>query len=111
MLHSTSATVGTFTLYRNTLQTLFVTAEALVHTLRLAFQGVFLMGAFCAATTLKPRLQPEANRAVPYRPGKGMAIEVRYAIGPDVCHVFVAKAFAGTSATPTPATRLPRSIT
>ncbi|KAI0750891.1 P-loop containing nucleoside triphosphate hydrolase protein [Daedaleopsis nitida] len=77
VLNSTSTTVGTFTLYRNTLQTLFVTAETLVHTLRMAFQGIFLMGAFCAANTLKPRLQPDANRAVPYRSGPGMAIEVR----------------------------------
>ncbi|RPD67077.1 P-loop containing nucleoside triphosphate hydrolase protein [Lentinus tigrinus ALCF2SS1-7] len=78
VLHSTSTTVGTFTLYRNTLQGLFVTAEALVHTLRMTFQGVFLMGAFCAATTLRPRLQPEASRTVPYQhSGMGMAIDVR----------------------------------
>ncbi|KAI0774358.1 P-loop containing nucleoside triphosphate hydrolase protein [Fomes fomentarius] len=77
VLHSTSSTVGTFTLYRNTLQTLFVTAETLVHTLRMAFQGIFLMGAFCAANTLKPRLQPEVHRVVTYRSGMGMGMEVR----------------------------------
>ena len=83
MLHSTSATVGTFTLYRNTLQTLFVTAEALVHTLRLAFQGVFLMGAFSAATELRPRLEPPDDQAIPYRPSAGgMAIDIRRAPTP-----------------------------
>lgn len=70
--------MGTFTLYRTTLQTLFATAEALARTLRAAFQGIFLTGAFCAATTLKPRLQPEATRLLPYRPsGRGMSIEAR----------------------------------
>ena len=80
MLHSTSATVGTFTLYRNTLQTLFVTAEALVHTLRLAFQGVFLMGAFSAAMQVQPKLQPgkNATKAYPSSP-RGMKIEARWA--------------------------------
>ena len=80
MLHSTSTSVGSLTLYRTTLQTVFVTAEALVHTLRMAFQGIFLMGAFCAATSLKPRLEPDANRLLPYRPSsRGMSIEVRCA--------------------------------
>ncbi|KAI0720196.1 P-loop containing nucleoside triphosphate hydrolase protein [Cerioporus squamosus] len=84
VLHSTSTTVGTFTLYRNTLQGLFLTAEALVHTLRKTFQGVFLMGAFCAATTLRPRLQPEASRIIPYQQsGRGMAIDVR-----DLCFTY-----------------------
>ncbi|RDX55712.1 P-loop containing nucleoside triphosphate hydrolase protein [Lentinus brumalis] len=78
VLHSTSTTVGTFTLYRTTLQGLFLTAEALVHTLKTTFQGVFLMGAFCAATTLRPRLQPETSRIVPYQhSAMGMGIDVR----------------------------------
>ena len=68
---------------------LFMSAEALARTLRMAFQGIFLMGAFCAATTLKPRLQPDAPKLLPYRPSsKGMSIEVRYAfleaLRPDV---------------------------
>ena len=79
VLHSTSTSVGTFTLYRNSLQSLFLTAETLFRTLRMAFQGVFLMGAFCAASALKPRLQPEMHEATTYDPSSaGMAIDVRW---------------------------------
>ncbi|EJF61295.1 P-loop containing nucleoside triphosphate hydrolase protein [Dichomitus squalens LYAD-421 SS1] len=78
VLSSSSTSVGTFTLYRSTLQSLLLTAEALLRTLRMAFQGVFLMGAFCAATALKPRLQPDAQKAIPYSPsGVGMAIDAQ----------------------------------
>ncbi|KAH9943359.1 P-loop containing nucleoside triphosphate hydrolase protein [Epithele typhae] len=78
VLHSTSTSIGSFTLYRSTLQSLFVATEALLYTLRMAFQGIFLMGAFCAASTLKPRLQPEAKMHLPYHPsGRGMSIDVR----------------------------------
>ena len=85
VLSSTSTSVGTFTLYRGTLQSLFLTAETLFRTLRMTFQGVFLMGAFCAATALKPRLQPDKHNATLYSPsGVGMAIDVRYASGPAV---------------------------
>ncbi|KAM5534327.1 hypothetical protein V8D89_012055 [Ganoderma adspersum] len=78
VLHSTSTSVGTFTLYRNTLQSLFLTAETLFRTLRMAFQGVFLMGGFCAASALKPRLQPETHTTTSYDlSGVGTAIDVR----------------------------------
>lgn len=78
MLNSSASSLGAFTLYRNTLQSLFYTAGALLQTLRMAFQGVFLMGAFCAATKLQPRLEPAADCAVAYRPSpSGAAIDIK----------------------------------
>ena len=79
VLNSSATSLGVFTLYRNTLRSLFLTAGTLLQTLRMAFQGVFLMGAFSAATKLQPRLEPDPDRAVPYpaSEGKGVAIEVK----------------------------------
>lgn len=79
MLQSSSASLGSFTLYRSSVQSLIFTARALAETLRLAFQGVFLMGAFCAAMEIQPRLQPTKEALVKYKStGKGMKIEARY---------------------------------
>ncbi|KAI0352872.1 P-loop containing nucleoside triphosphate hydrolase protein [Trametes cingulata] len=78
VLNSSSSSLGAFTLYRNALQSMFLTAGALVQTLRMAFQGVFLMGAFAAATKLRPRLEPAPDRIIPYRPSQGgVAIDMR----------------------------------
>ncbi|KAI0638269.1 P-loop containing nucleoside triphosphate hydrolase protein [Trametes polyzona] len=79
VLNSSATSLGAFTLYRNTLRSLFLSAGTLLQTLRMAFQGVFLMGAFSAATKLQPRLEPDPDRAVPYpsSEGKGVAIEVK----------------------------------
>ncbi|KAL1944227.1 hypothetical protein VTO73DRAFT_3412 [Trametes versicolor] len=78
VLNSSASSLGAFTLYRNTLQSMFHTAGALLQTLRMAFQGVFLMGAFCAATKLQPRLEPAADCAVAYRPSpSGAAIDIK----------------------------------
>ncbi|KAI0776036.1 P-loop containing nucleoside triphosphate hydrolase protein [Trametes elegans] len=78
VLNSSASSLGAFTLYRSTLQSLFLTAGALINTLRMAFQGVFLMGAFSAATELRPRLEPPDDQAIPYRPSaEGMAIDIR----------------------------------
>ncbi|KAI0677464.1 P-loop containing nucleoside triphosphate hydrolase protein [Trametes maxima] len=78
VLNSSASSLGAFTLYRNALQSLFLTAGALVQTLKMAFQGIFLMGAFSAATNLRPRLEPDIDRATPYIPSaKGMGIKVK----------------------------------
>ncbi|OJT10195.1 Subtilin transport ATP-binding protein SpaT [Trametes pubescens] len=78
VLNSSTSTLGAFTLYRNTLQSLFYTAGTLLQTLRMAFQGVFLMGAFCAATKLQPRLEPAADSVVAYQPSpSGAAIDIK----------------------------------
>jgi len=46
---------------------------------RLAFQGVFLMGAFCCAMAYEPKLVPKDDLRTPYQPTKrGMKIEARY---------------------------------
>ncbi|KAF7794519.1 hypothetical protein EIP86_005653 [Pleurotus ostreatoroseus] len=78
VLQSSSASLGSFTLYRSSVQSLVFTARALSETLRLAFQGVFLMGAFCAAMEVQPRLQPSKEALIRYKSsGKGMKIEAR----------------------------------
>ncbi|OCH87892.1 P-loop containing nucleoside triphosphate hydrolase protein [Obba rivulosa] len=78
LVQSSSASLGTFTLYRNSIQALFLTARSLVMTLRLAFQGVFLMGAFCAALHIQPKLQPAADKVVRYKRSlRGMKIELK----------------------------------
>ncbi|KAI0660900.1 P-loop containing nucleoside triphosphate hydrolase protein [Cubamyces menziesii] len=78
VLNSSTSSLGAFSLYRSTLQSLFLTAGTMVQTLRLAFQGIFLMGAFCAATKLTPRLEPPAERTIAYQhTGNGAAIDIR----------------------------------
>jgi len=45
----------------------------------MAFQSIFLMGAFCAAMKIQPRLHPEEEDYVEYRGfPRGAEIEVRY---------------------------------
>ncbi|CDO68722.1 hypothetical protein BN946_scf184652.g49 [Trametes cinnabarina] len=78
VLNNSTTSLGTFTMYRNALQSLFLTSGTLIHTLRMAFQSIFLMAAFSAARQLRPRLEPPAERVVPFRPAlKGMAINIR----------------------------------
>jgi ABC-type multidrug transport system fused ATPase/permease subunit len=45
----------------------------------MAFQGIFLMGAFCAAMKIQPRLHPDKKNYVQYQGhSRGAEIEVRY---------------------------------
>ncbi|OBZ76416.1 Lipid A export ATP-binding/permease protein MsbA [Grifola frondosa] len=78
ILQSSSNSLGAFTLYRSSVQCLFLTAGNLLHTIRMVFQSIFMMGAFFAAMELEPRLQPKPDIVVKYRssPG-GMKIEMR----------------------------------
>jgi hypothetical protein len=44
----------------------------------MGFQGIFLMGAFCAAMEAQPQLQPDGPAAIEYRTTrKGMKLELR----------------------------------
>jgi ABC-type multidrug transport system fused ATPase/permease subunit len=44
----------------------------------MTYQGIFLMGAFCAAFEIQPRLQPRLEETVEFRPSPiGLGIEVR----------------------------------
>jgi hypothetical protein len=79
MMQSSSATLGSFTLYRTSIQSLVYAIRSLINMARLAFQGVFLMGAFCCAMAYEPKLGPKKDLRTPYQPTKrGMKIEARY---------------------------------
>jgi len=80
MMQSSSATLGSFTLYRTSIQSLLYSIRNLINMARLAFQGIFLMGAFCCAMAYEPKLEPKEDLRTPYQPTKrGMKIEARYA--------------------------------
>ncbi|KAI0347328.1 P-loop containing nucleoside triphosphate hydrolase protein [Trametopsis cervina] len=77
-LQSSSNSLGSFSLYRSSVQSFFFTSRQLVQTLRMGFQGIFLMGAFCAAMEVQPQLQPPERSAIEYKcSGKGMKLELR----------------------------------
>ena len=78
MMQSSSATLGSFTLYRTSIQSLAYSIRSLINMARLAFQGVFLMGAFCCAMAYEPKLEPKKDLRTPYKPTeRGMKIEAR----------------------------------
>ncbi|KAK0242426.1 P-loop containing nucleoside triphosphate hydrolase protein [Armillaria nabsnona] len=75
---SSSATLGSLTLYRGSVQSIIYGFRNLLTTTRMAFQTIFLLSAFCASMQIKPKLQPPEHEAVEYkkRPG-GIKIEAR----------------------------------
>ncbi|KAF8640043.1 hypothetical protein AX17_001285 [Amanita inopinata Kibby_2008] len=73
MLQSSTTSLGSLTLYRSSLQSLVYASRSLLTTIRMAFQGVFLMSAFCASVKLKPRLNPEEQETVRYKSISGGA--------------------------------------
>ncbi|CCM04806.1 uncharacterized protein FIBRA_06999 [Fibroporia radiculosa] len=78
ILQSPSASFGTFTLYQSSVQALFFTIGHLSQSIRMAYQGIFLMGAFSAAMSIQPRLQPKKEVATVYQSfTKGMRLEAR----------------------------------
>ncbi|KAK2466430.1 hypothetical protein APHAL10511_002072 [Amanita phalloides] len=78
MLQSPTASLGSLTLYRSSIQSLIYTSRSLLATIKMAFQGIFLMSAFCASMKLKPRLKPKEEEMVRYRTTSGGAsIQVR----------------------------------
>ncbi|THV05432.1 P-loop containing nucleoside triphosphate hydrolase protein [Dendrothele bispora CBS 962.96] len=78
LLQTSSATLGSLTLYRSSVQSVVFGIRNLLATTRMVFQSVFLMVAFGASTEIKPKLQPEPKDKVEYRsiPG-GVSIRAR----------------------------------
>ncbi|KAG0699862.1 P-loop containing nucleoside triphosphate hydrolase protein [Suillus ampliporus] len=79
MFQSSSASLGSLALYRSSIQSVVYTVGNLVNTVRMAFQGIFFMGAFCAAMNIEPRLTPPSEDAEKYPSStNGMKIEARH---------------------------------
>lgn len=78
MFQSSSASLGSLALYRSSIQAVVFTFGNLLTTARMAFQSIFLMGAFCAAMNIHPELEPTEEDIVNYpRQPTGMKIEAR----------------------------------
>ena len=78
MLQTSSASLGSLALYRSSVQAVVFTFGHLLTTARMAFQGVFLMGAFCAAMHIHPELEPVQEDVIPYPSlPHGIKIEAR----------------------------------
>ncbi|KIJ70441.1 hypothetical protein HYDPIDRAFT_172258 [Hydnomerulius pinastri MD-312] len=79
MLQSSSASLGSLALYRSSVQAVVFTFGSLLTTIRMAFQGIFLMGAFCAAMNIHPELEPVDEDIISYSSSpSGMKIEARH---------------------------------
>ncbi|TFK43264.1 P-loop containing nucleoside triphosphate hydrolase protein [Crucibulum laeve] len=78
LLQTSATSLGSLTVYRSSIQSMIYASRNLITTTKMAFQGIFLMSAFCASMKLKPRLQPKVEDTVKYpqRPD-GMKIDVR----------------------------------
>jgi len=78
ILQSSSTSLGSLALYRSSIQSVVFTVTNLITTTRMAFQGVFLMGAFSAAMKIQPCLKPLKENTVRYRPlPRGVQIQAR----------------------------------
>ncbi|TFK73008.1 P-loop containing nucleoside triphosphate hydrolase protein [Pluteus cervinus] len=79
LLQTSSASLGSLSAYRSSIQSVVYAIGNLMATSKMAFQGLFLMSAFCASMELRPRLQPKDEDAVTYRsmPNGGMSIVVK----------------------------------
>ncbi|KAF9045969.1 P-loop containing nucleoside triphosphate hydrolase protein [Hymenopellis radicata] len=75
---SSSATLGSLTLYRSSVQSVVFGLRNLLTTTRMAFQTIFLLSAFSASMQVKPKLQPRDEEAVEFkRLPRGIKIEAR----------------------------------
>jgi hypothetical protein len=80
-MQSSSASLGSLALYRTSIQALVFVMGRLLTTFKLAFQSIFLMSAFCAASSIEPRLQPTTDELVKFtRVPKGMNLLLKYEI-------------------------------
>ncbi|KAL0949138.1 hypothetical protein HGRIS_009220 [Hohenbuehelia grisea] len=78
MLQSSSVSLGSLTLYRSSIQSVVFATRSLLSVVRMAFQSIFLMGAFTAAMQIKPLLEPKREESVPYPSIRGgMKLEAR----------------------------------
>lgn len=83
ILQSSSTSLGSLALYRSSIEAVVFTLTNLLTTTRMAFQGIFLMGAFCAAMKIQPRLKPHAEKTVKFQClPNGVRIEARYVYTP-----------------------------
>ncbi|KAH0587187.1 hypothetical protein H2248_005996 [Termitomyces sp. 'cryptogamus'] len=77
IMQTSSTSLGSLTLYRGSIQAVVCACSNLMRTVKMAFQGIFLMSAFCASMELKPRLQPEDAEITAYGSlPEGVSIEV-----------------------------------
>ncbi|KAJ7067988.1 P-loop containing nucleoside triphosphate hydrolase protein [Mycena amicta] len=74
LLQTSSASLGSIQLYRSSIQSVILASKSLIATCRMVFQGIFLMSAFCAAKSVKPKLQPAEDDVVRYEPCPNGAI-------------------------------------
>ncbi|PFH52604.1 hypothetical protein AMATHDRAFT_74081 [Amanita thiersii Skay4041] len=78
LLQSSTVTLGSLTLYRNSLQSLIYASRSLMTTLRMMFQGIFLMSAFCTSMKIQPQLKPKEQDTVKYKAtARGAGIKIR----------------------------------
>ncbi|KAG1715966.1 hypothetical protein ID866_1190 [Astraeus odoratus] len=78
MFQTSSASLGSLALYRSSIQAVVFTFGNLLTTARMAFQSIFLMGAFCAAMNIHPKLEPSEEEITNYPSlPSGMRIEAR----------------------------------
>ncbi|KAF9263663.1 P-loop containing nucleoside triphosphate hydrolase protein [Marasmius fiardii PR-910] len=73
LVQSSSASLGSLTLYRSSFQSVIFGLRNLVRTTRMVFQSIFLMAAFCASTEIKAKLSPLSEKQVEYQPIPGGA--------------------------------------
>ncbi|KIY72980.1 P-loop containing nucleoside triphosphate hydrolase protein [Cylindrobasidium torrendii FP15055 ss-10] len=75
---SSSATLGSLTLYRSSVQAVVLSARSFISVGSSAFQVIFLLGAFSASKKIHPKLQPRDDEVVDIkRIPAGMKIEAR----------------------------------
>ncbi|KZW03861.1 P-loop containing nucleoside triphosphate hydrolase protein [Exidia glandulosa HHB12029] len=76
-------TLGVFTVWRSAISSLIQSVSHLSRSCELFYQSIFLMQAFIAAMTVRPKLEPRPDNVVPYRTAmsadgnRGMRIEAR----------------------------------
>ena len=111
-MQSSATTLGSFTLYRGAVEAIVLSVRQLVQLTRMAFQGVFLMGAFAAAMEVQPRLQPPKEDRVPYPASPaGMTIELRCACSVTVVQRCLMAGLVGMCRIRTQAVASPRCAT
>ncbi|CAK5275788.1 unnamed protein product [Mycena citricolor] len=78
LLQTSSASLGSLTLYRSSIQAVIYASKNLLATSTMAFQGIFFMSAFCAGRNIKPQLQPDEEDSVCYNTSlNGASIQAR----------------------------------
>jgi hypothetical protein len=82
---TSTASLGSVALYRNSIHSLIFAVQSLTHTARTGFSSVFLMGAFSASMELQPKMKPTKGVEMPYMSAEkgGMKIQAKYVFGAD----------------------------